>query len=77
MYGTFWCPHCADQKALFGDAFSDVQYVECDPRGSDARPEICASKGITGVPTWEIDGRLYPGVMTLESLAELSDYEGP
>ncbi|HEY9888334.1 MAG TPA: hypothetical protein V6D02_08030, partial [Candidatus Obscuribacterales bacterium] len=25
MYGAFWCPHCADQKELFGEAVDDIQ----------------------------------------------------
>ncbi|MEK7089329.1 MAG: hypothetical protein AAB920_00745, partial [Patescibacteria group bacterium] len=29
MYGTYWCSHCQNQKALFGDAFKYVPYVEC------------------------------------------------
>ena len=24
MYGAFWCPHCAAQKKVFGDAFTQV-----------------------------------------------------
>ena len=24
MYGAYWCPHCAEQKEMFGGAF---QYV--------------------------------------------------
>src|ERR1041385_8352379 len=33
MYGAWWCPHCADQKELFGFAFQYVNYVECSPPG--------------------------------------------
>ena len=28
MYGADWCPHCQDQKTLFGSAFALVPYVE-------------------------------------------------
>src|SRR6266700_8112952 len=31
MYGAWWCPHCADQKEMFGFAFQYVNYVECSP----------------------------------------------
>ncbi len=35
-YGAFWCPHCADQKKIFGSADAIIKsrdvYVECDPR---------------------------------------------
>lgn len=30
FYGTEWCPHCKDQKKLFGDALAQVNYVDCD-----------------------------------------------
>src|SRR5690348_14242627 len=34
MYGLFWCPHCADQKAMLGSAFEYVSYVECASPGN-------------------------------------------
>ncbi|MGJ3245963.1 MAG: glutaredoxin family protein [Elainellaceae cyanobacterium] len=77
MYGAFWCPHCADQKAMFGDAVQALTYVECDPEGENPQPELCQEVGIEGYPTWEVDGQLYPGVRSLEELADLSNYEGP
>ncbi len=72
MYGAYWCPHCADQKKSFGDAFKYVQYVECDPGGLKAQPALCQSKGIAGYPTWEINGAFYEGNIPLETLARLS-----
>lgn len=75
MYGAYWCPHCADQKEMFGDAFSTIDYVECAPDGENARPELCQSAGIQGYPTWEINGELYPGLRSLADLAALSGYE--
>ena len=30
FYGTEWCPHCKDQKKLFGDALAQVNYIDCD-----------------------------------------------
>lgn len=73
MYGAYWCGHCANQKALFGDAFKYIDYVECDPKGEDANPSLCAQKGIPGYPTWEIGGEFYSGEYSLEALAWLSD----
>ncbi|MEM9116622.1 MAG: hypothetical protein AAGD09_01935 [Cyanobacteria bacterium P01_F01_bin.56] len=77
MYGAFWCPHCEDQKALFGDAVSRVPYVECDPEGDNAQPELCVAKEIKGYPTWEIKGEFYPGARSLEELAQLSGFTAP
>ena len=34
MYGAYWCPHCADQKAMFESSFKYVPYVECGVPGS-------------------------------------------
>lgn len=74
MYGAFWCPHCADQKELFGDAFEYVDYVECDPRGEEAQPELCLSKEIESYPTWiHPDGRRWEGTQTMETLSEISE----
>ncbi len=76
-YGAYWCPHCFEQKQLFGKtAFDKVDYIECEPDGKGARPELCTEAGIRSYPTWEIDGELYPGTRTLEELAELTDYQG-
>jgi uncharacterized membrane protein len=74
MYGTYWCPHCNAQKELFGSAFKYIMYIECDPRGVNANPALCAEKGIRRYPTWEINGNYYPGLKSLEELSELSGY---
>ena len=76
-YGAFWCPHCFEQKQLFGkEGFAEVDYVECDPQGENPQRDACIAKGIQSFPTWEIDGKLYPGTKVLDELAELSKYEG-
>jgi glutaredoxin len=74
MYGAYWCPHCADQKAIFNDAAGLLPYVECAADGENAQPELCQQRGIQGYPTWEIDGQLYPGVKSLDELATLSQF---
>lgn len=74
MYGAYWCPHCESQKEMFGSAIAAVPYVECDPEGQNAQPDLCQAKNIAGYPTWEIDGQLYPGVQSLEDLAQLSEF---
>lgn len=77
LYGTFWCPHCYEQKQLFGqEAFSRLNYIECDPEGQNPQPQLCNAAGVQGYPTWEINGQLVPGVQSLERLADLSGYQG-
>lgn len=77
-YGAFWCPHCYEQKQLFGKtAFDKINYIECDPRGIDPQPEACQEADVKSYPTWEINGNMYRGTQSLERLADLSGYQGP
>ncbi len=79
-YGAYWCPHCQDQKMLFGkEAAALIDYVECDPRGQNSRAQMCqaAAANVKGFPTWEIKGQFYSGTQSLEKLADLSGYIGP
>ncbi len=76
MYGSYKCTHCNAQKALFGDAAKYLNYVECDPSGPNAQPNLCFSQGIMNYPTWEINGRYYEGAKSLPELSNLSGYNG-
>ncbi|MGF1541528.1 MAG: vitamin K epoxide reductase family protein [Pleurocapsa sp.] len=77
-YGAYWCPHCYEQKQLLGqEAFAEVDYIECAPDGKNPQPDVCQAAGIQSFPTWEINGKLEPGVKTASELAELSGYQGP
>ena len=71
MYGAYWCPHCTEQKALFGpQGFKEVNYVECDQRGALANPELCAEKNVQRYPTWIFpDGSRAEGELTLMDLS--------
>jgi len=78
MYGAWWCPHCQEQKQLFGKtAASQFPYIECDPRGQNPQPDLCQTAGIESYPTWEINGKTYSGTQSLEELANASGYQGP
>ncbi|BAQ63335.1 vitamin K epoxide reductase family protein [Geminocystis sp. NIES-3709] len=77
MYSAYWCPHCFDQKLLFGkEAFKELPKVECDPKGVAPAPQKCIDAKVRAFPTWVIDGKTYEGVQTLEKLAELTSYTG-
>lgn len=78
MYGANWCPHCHDQLEKFGEAKRLVPYVECSPNGGPGTTpaQVCLDKQVTSYPTWEINGRLSPGVRSLEELANLTNYQG-
>ena len=76
MYNAYWCPHCHDQKEMFGkEAAEKLNLVECAQDGYNNKRELCEAKGITGFPTWEINGSLESGVKSLKELAELSNYK--
>ena len=67
MYGTDWCPHCKDQKERFGGSFRLINYVNCDYNSDE-----CLRNGVTGYPTWKINGQNYPGVQPLDKLSLIS-----
>jgi len=80
MYGAWWCPHCHDQKQLFGkEAAAQITYIECDPDGQNPQTALCQANSdkVTGYPTWEINGEYYGGTQSLEQLANASGYQGP
>ena len=77
QYSAYWCPHCHDQKEMFGkEAASKLRIVECAADGKNNERSLCERKGIEGFPTWEINGKLYSGVRSLLELSDLSGYTG-
>ena len=76
MYGAHWCSHCSEQKSLFGPAARDVPYVECDPKGVNARPDLCQKVGVKAFPTWVIGTQRREGIQSLADLAALSRFPG-
>jgi len=71
MYGLYWCPHCADQKAEFGASFRYVPYVECAIKGSREMAAECKAAGVRLFPSWQF-GTDPPkeGVLSLQALSE-------
>ena len=77
FYGAFWCPHCEDQKAMFGASVHRLPYIECSPGGRRApQASVCNAAGIRSYPTWFINGRRYEGAHSLKRLAQLSGFKG-
>lgn len=76
MYGAYWCSHCHDQKERLGKrAWAMIEYVECDKHGVNSQATLCRQKRIPGYPTWEIDGKLFPGEIRLEDLETIAGEE--
>ncbi|HEY9600384.1 MAG TPA: vitamin K epoxide reductase family protein [Allocoleopsis sp.] len=77
-YFAYWCPHCYEQKQLFGkQAVKEFTHIECAPDGIDPQPQVCADAGVQGFPSWKINGQLTSGIKTLDELADLTGYQGP
>jgi uncharacterized membrane protein len=78
FYGASWCPHCQDQKRLFGASASRLPYIECSPAGRNApQSPLCDRAGVNTYPTWVIDGFATVGqVLSLAQLAEASGFPG-
>ena len=77
MYSAYWCPHCNDQKQLFGKkAVEELIIVECAKDGKNNQYKLCQEKGIEGFPSWEINNQIYSGTMSLNELAEMTNYDG-
>lgn len=70
MYGLFWCPHCAEQKEMFGASIRYVPYVECAIKGSSEMAPVCKAAGTKLFPSWQF-GAEPPkeGVLTLDQLS--------
>lgn len=71
FYGAFWCPHCQNQKAMFGKSAKLLPYVECSTPDGRGQVPLCQEKEIKGYPTWEFaDGSRETGEVSLAKLAE-------
>ena len=76
FYGAFWCPHCANTKAMFGNSSKLLPYTECSTPDGQGQLQICKDKNISNYPTWEFptEGTTTPMRLTGErTLQELSD----
>mmetsp|Transcript_3158 Transcript_3158/g.6801 ORF Transcript_3158/g.6801 Transcript_3158/m.6801 type:complete len:190 (-) Transcript_3158:246-815(-) len=77
FYGAYWCPHCRNQRELFGkEAIALLRTVECDPRGYGSDRRKCEAAGVSGYPTWQIGRTSVSGERTLADLAQLSGFKG-
>lgn len=71
FYGAFWCPHCKEQKELFGSSAKYLPYIECSTPDGKGQTDVCKQANIQSYPTWEFaDGSRTSGVVALVSLAQ-------
>ena len=70
FYGAFWCPHCAAQKAEFGDSKQYLPYVECSLPDESGQTQVCIDNKVTSYPTWVFaDGSRLSGETPLDQLS--------
>jgi thiol-disulfide isomerase/thioredoxin len=79
FFGAFWCPHCQNQKTMFGKSSKYLPYVECSTQDGRDQLPVCKDKNITTYPTWEFATSTISttttrivGEVELEKLAELT-----
>lgn len=48
FYGTERCPHCQNQKKLFGTSIEKINFIDCDKQSA-----LCQAAWVTGYPTWK------------------------
>ena len=78
FYGAWWCPHCQNQKKLFGQDQKLLPYKECSNADGKTQTQVCIDKKIEGYPTWEFaDGSRLSGEVPLAKLAEKTGCELP
>ena len=75
-YSAYWCPNCLKQSELFGkQAYKELNVVECARDGINSQTQLCIDKKIKGFPTWEINGKLFLGVLSLKELSKLTGFK--
>jgi len=78
FYGAYWCPHCQQQKLVFGASSARLPYVECSPNGRRGAPSTdCLAANIHNYPTWVINGRRFERTLSARQLARYSGFRAP
>ncbi|WP_218079809.1 hypothetical protein [Anthocerotibacter panamensis] len=71
LYSDPTCPANLKQRANFGaQASTLLPLIDCR-----SQADLCRARGIVAMPTWEIEGQLYPGVRRIHTLAVLSGFK--
>ena len=67
LYGTSWGGFTVKQLNEIGGR-NHVTYIDC---AEDGNKELCESEGIQAYPTWKINGQMYSGYYSIETLAQM------
>jgi len=78
FYGAWWCPHCQNQKAIFGRSSRYLPYTECETKTREEFQACIDAEINKTYPTWIFaDGTRSRGEQTLAMLAEKTSCELP
>ena len=75
FYGAYWCPHCNDQKALFGKSAKKLPYIECSLPNRGGQNALCNEINIESYPTWIFPDGSRSNFLTLTQLSEKTGCE--
>ena len=64
------------KTAFWKKAVEELIIIECAKDGKDNKYNLCQQKGIEGFPSWEINDEIYSGTVSLNELAEMTNYDG-
>jgi glutaredoxin len=67
LYVQLGCPHCEDQKEMFGENLQHINVIDCY-----YEKEKCISQNISMIPTWDISDKYYVGVQSIDKLKTLT-----
>ncbi|MEI6144472.1 MAG: hypothetical protein WCP91_02650 [Candidatus Berkelbacteria bacterium] len=68
IYGSSTDKQTARQLALFGQAATRLDYVECNSQLADSNSDECIARGVTRYPTWVKADKKITGYQTLADL---------
>ena len=75
-YSAYWYPNCLNLSELFGkQAYKELNLLQCARDGKNSKTQLCVDKKNRGFPSWEINGNIIIGILTLEELSDLTAYQ--
>ncbi|PQO44692.1 peptidylprolyl isomerase [Blastopirellula marina] len=77
FYGAVWCPHCTEQKELFGDGGEYLPFIEVTNPDRTLN-DLGTSLSITKLPTWVFaNGTRVEGTLTISQLVQYTGVAVP
>jgi len=77
MFGSDGCGHCQHQKSLFGESFTQIEYIDCY-KGEEGK-KSCEDNDIESFPTWvkfDEHGKEVDRVKGVQSLEKMETFSG-